>query len=112
MIHYPYQDIYSSWDFYLKNKTSTTQDVKDFLLGIYCIFKTNREEKFTIPYPFDPYDFAGFVLAKIDVDKNWEYVGDIPLPLVIDVLGILEDQYETYDYWSDPKVIEASKKYL
>lgn len=107
-----YEDIYASWDAYIKHEARNEQDLKDFLLGLFSIFKIERKELFKVPYPFDPYDFAGFILAKIDVEKNWEYAGDIPLPLIMDALSIPEEQYTTYDYWNDPKVIEASKKYL
>ena len=105
-------DVFNSWDSYLINNCKTEKEIINFyeLLYSYIVFEMY------VPYPNDPYDFIGFMLAKVDLDKNWDLCGDLLDTLANQVLensnnlDLQKDPY--YQFWKDPKVIDASKKYI
>jgi hypothetical protein len=103
---YPWKDVFESWNGYLRDNCHTEKEIINCVNLIFIY-----SDSMTVPHPFDPYDFMGYLLAKVDLDKYWAECGDFFDSVALDVLNvdIVSDPY--YHYWEDPKVIEAAKKY-
>jgi len=106
----PWTDVFDTWFEYLKSSCKTEEEIINFI-SVYWAIQIPHCKK--LPLGRDPYDFIGYLLAKIDVNKYEDFCNGIVTPIAIDVLGKSweNDAFIYYDYWNDPKVIEASKKY-
>ena len=102
-----WEEIFETWNNYLRNDCKTPMEIINYLLRLYCY----AGDYFRIPPTHDPYDFMGYLLAKVDLDKYWDEGEVIMDTFAIKILNIdlMEDPY--YQFWEDPKVIEAAKKY-
>lgn len=66
---------------------------------------------FRIPSDFDSYDLMGYLISKVDLGKRWNDGGDALDEFSIHALNIDLYRNPEYQFWNDPKVIEAAKKY-
>ena len=104
-------DVFECWDYILRNECDSEEKVIAFVKLMFDYLGFNV----TIPYPFDPYDFIGYIYSKIDLEKNWDRCGNEMDSFVNAILvnsnniDLIKDPY--YQFWRDPKVLEIAKKY-
>jgi hypothetical protein len=103
-----WQDVFLSWNDYLRSKCSTPEDVINFCnLFVYYGGTENPIR--------NPYDFLGYIFAKADLDKYWDTAGELLDGLAVAVLQrsgeISLNGNPYYQSWKDPKLIQAAEKY-
>ncbi len=103
-----WNDVFYFFDRFLKNECKTEDSVINFVY----LFIRHVGLSFTIPSGYDAYDLLGYILSKVDLEKRWDECGGEFDDFANEALKIdlVKDPY--YQFWRDPKVIEASKKYL
>lgn len=106
--NYSWKNVFEAWNSYLRNRCKTTEQVINF-----CnLFYYYGGQDHVIP---NPYDFIGYLLYMIDVDKSWEETGDLIDSLCVSVLekagfvSLVKDPY--YQVWRDPKALAAADSY-
>ncbi len=106
--NYPWNEVFEAWNSFLRNKCKTTKQVINF-----CnLFYYYGGQDHVIP---NPYDFVGYLLYMIDIDKNWEEAGDLFDSLCVTVLeksgfvSLVKDPY--YQVWRDPRALAVAESY-
>ena len=105
---YPFTEIFSEWNNYLRKKCLTAKDVINCcnLLSYYGI------QDYPIP---DAYDFVGYIYFMVDINKYWDIAGDFLDGFCTSILekagevSLMNDP--SYQSWNDPKVIAVISKY-
>lgn len=103
-----WQDVFTSWNKYLRNNCSTPEAVINFCnLFVYYGGTENPIR--------DPYDFLGYIFSKVDLDKYWDTAGELLDGLAVAILQRTGDislaKNPFYQSWKDPKLIKAAEKY-
>ena len=105
-------DVFNEWNSYLRTRCKQEKDYINFYELLYNYIDFDMY----VPYPNDPYDFLGYMLAKIDLDKNWDLCGDFLDSFAIQILESANEldleKNPYYRFWKDPKFVEASQKYI
>ncbi len=105
---YSWAEIFPIWSDFLHTQCPTAKDVINFV-NLFMYYGATDQ---IIP---DPYDFVGYILSKVDLDKYWDIAGDTIDSLCNSVLqkagkvSLVSDPY--YQAWKDPKVLEVIEKY-
>ena len=98
---YLWKDIFDAWSKYLYEKCETPEEVINFCN---LFFYYGGQDQF-IP---DPYKFLGYIIYKVDLDKNWDLAGDIVDSIGVSILeksgnlSLLNDP--NYQLWNDPQI--------
>lgn len=101
-----WEDVYSYFDQYLRTECNTEDDVINYVF----LFIRYVGLNFNIPSQYDPYDLIGFILSKVDLEKRWDDCDSFD-DFANQALRIDLYRDPWYQFWRDPKVIEAAEKY-
>lgn len=108
MKEYSWQEIFPVWNSFLHEHCQTAAQVINFV-NLFMYYGATDE------YIPNPYDFVGYILCKVDLDKYWDVAGDTIDSLANAVLqkagciDLMKDPY--YQAWKDPHVIAVIDKY-
>ncbi len=105
---HPWTDIYPVWNDYLHSNCKDAEAAINFA-NLYFYYGGTDE------YIPDPYEFVGYLLYLIDLDKYWDVAGDMLDSLFNAVLSksgkinLMSNPY--YQAWKDPNVLAAVERY-
>ncbi|MEE3452405.1 hypothetical protein [Dialister sp.] len=105
---YAWADIFETWNEFLRKKCTLKEDVINFcqLFIYYC-----GTDQF-IP---NPYDFLGYIFAKVDIStckgRDLEIVDDFAISVLERSGEISLMNNPVYRSWEDPKLLKAMGKY-
>lgn len=106
-----YSDVFECWNYILRNDCDTEEKVIKFVELMFSFV----DYPMTVPYPYDPYDFIGYIYSKVDLKKNWDLCGDTFDSFANQILessnniDLVKDPY--YQFWRDHKILEIAEKY-
>ncbi|MBR5667772.1 MAG: hypothetical protein IKW95_08805 [Lachnospiraceae bacterium] len=103
-----WQEVFTSWNNYLRSNCTTPETVINFCnLFVYYGGTENPIR--------NPYDFLGYIFAKVNLDKYWDVAGELLDGIAIAILRrsgeISLTKNPCYQSWKDPKLIKAAEKY-
>lgn len=105
---YSFNDIFAEWNKYLHDNCKTSEDVINF-----CnLFAYYGGQDYYIP---EAYDFVGYIYYMVDIEREWDNVGDFLDGFCNAILeragkiSLSRDPY--YQSWKDPKVLAVIAKY-
>lgn len=105
---YSWNEIFPVWNDFLHSNCHSAEDVINFV-NLFMYYGAAEQ---SLP---DPYDFVGYILYKVDLDKYWDDAGDTIDSLCNSVLqkaGKIDlESNPYYQAWKDPKVLEVVEKY-
>lgn len=105
---YSWNDIYNMCFEHFTNDCTTIEKLYN-ALNLYYIYSFADQ-----PIP-NPYELIGYILYRIDIEKDWDKYGEFIDTLSISILdNSLGTNYMTDGYyrtWEDPKTIEAVEQW-
>lgn len=106
--NYSWEQIYDGVFAFVTNNCTTPEATYNAINLYYCYLF----DKKIIP---NPYEFCGYILYRIDLDKYWDEYGDFVDSFVISILetcGVVNlKQNPYYQPWEDEKILKAIEEW-